>query len=126
MKWILALPLFLAACAAQVEPVQPITIQTQPIPRPALTLPPVDEFRGRNVEWIVVTPETVESVFAGLESRGQAVALFAVTGDDFENLSVNNQQALRVITQQQSVIDGYRAYYIVVDRAVALHNQTVD
>lgn len=126
MKWLASIPLVLvlAACASNdtPAPTRPIVIDSQPIERPNLTLPPVDRYNAQDVEWIIVTPENAENVFARLDREGRAVSLFAVTEQGYENLAVNIREALRVIQQQQAVIDSYQEYYIRVDSQIAQHN----
>lgn len=126
MKWIALVALVaLAACNTPEETTRPIVISSQPIDRPALNLPPVDEFNARPVEWVVVTPDNVDQVFADMQARGEAPALFGVNEQGYENIAVNNQQALRVIMQQQAVIQGYREYYVRVDRNIRTHNDSI-
>lgn len=124
MRWIFVIA-FLAAAACSptsVEQPAPVVIQSKPIERPSLNLPEVDTFRARNVDWVVVTPDNVDSVFADLEAQGRAPALFGVTEEGYENISLNNRDALRVIMQQKAVIRGYQQYYIRVDRNISNHN----
>lgn len=126
MKWLASIPLVLvlAACASNdtPAPTRPIVIDSQPIERPNLTLPPVDRYNAQDVEWIIVTPENAEDVFARLDREGRAASLFAVTEQGYENLAINIREALRVIQQQQAVIDSYQEYYIRVDSQIAQHN----
>jgi hypothetical protein len=128
MKWI-ALVAFvgLAACATPPDDLtKPIVIDSKPIERPALSLPPVDKYNALPVQWIVVTPENVEQIFSEMRSKGQAPALFALTENGYENISINTQQALRVIMQQQAIIDGYQQYYVRVDRNIQTHNNAIN
>lgn len=118
--------LLLAACDTPEPTTKPIVIQSQPIQRPALTLPPVDPFRARDVEWVVITPENADEVFQRMQAQGQAPALFGVAERGYENISINTAESLRVILQQQAVIDGYREYYLRVDRNLAQHNSTLN
>lgn len=104
----------------------PVTIQSQPIQRPALNLPPVDPFRARDVEWVVVTPENADRIFNEMRARGQAPALFGVDERGYENISVNTQESLRVVLQQQAVIDGYRAYYLRVGKQIDEFNSSLN
>jgi hypothetical protein len=124
MKWlILASAIFVVGCSTPTpDPVRPIVIDSQPITRPSLTLPLVDRYNARNVEWIIITPENAEEVFSDISQTGKPVVVFALTEEGYENISLNTSEALRVILQQQSVIDGYRAYYIRVDGSIAAHN----
>lgn len=118
--------LFLAACDTPELETKPIVIQSQPIQRPALNLPPVDPFRARDVEWVVITPENADRIFQEMEARGEAPALFGVDERGYENIAVNTQESLRVILQQQAVIDGYRAYYLRVNRTIEQHNSSLN
>ena len=124
MKWlILTSIIFIGGCSTtSPDPVRPIVIDSQPIARPALTLPAVDRYNARDVEWMIVTPDNVEAIFAEIAQAGQPIVIFGLTEEGYENISLNTSEALRVILQQQSVIDGYRAYYIRVDGSIAAHN----
>lgn len=123
----LALILGLAACSTEVpNEVKPITIRTEPLKRPGLTLPPVDRFRARRVEWIIITPDNANEVFAQLESRGQPIVLFGVTETGYENIALNTAESLRIIVQQQAVIAGYERYYLEADSIISEHNQSVN
>jgi hypothetical protein len=118
--------LLLTACMhAGVEAVQPIVIQAEPIARPGLNLPSVDRIDARPVEWIVVTPENADRILAEMEARGEEPVIFGVNETGYENIAINTQQTLRVILQQQAVIDGYREYYITADGRIRDHNSTV-
>lgn len=119
--------LALAACQpGPLEPnTRPVVINSAPIERPPLDLPEVDPINPRNVDWIVVTPDNVDAVFAQLRAQGAAPSLFAVDEQGYENIAINTQESLRVILQQQSVIEGYREYYLVVNQRIRAHNQSV-
>lgn len=130
MKYLaLAIVLLLPGCAGlfnQTEPVEPITISAEPIDPIPLVLPEVDTVRSRDVNWIVLTPENVDQVFAELAEEGGAVVVFAISVEDYENLSLNTREALQIIRQQQAVIDGYREYYLVTQRQIADHNRSLE
>lgn len=129
MKYLtlLAAAFVLAACqsAPYEEIPRPVVVQSAPIDRPALDLPTIDPLNAREVQWIVVTPENVDQVFQRMRSQGKAPALFAVDERGYENISINTQESLRVILQQQSVIEGYREYYLVVNQRIEAHNRSV-
>lgn len=128
MKWLLAIPvLALAACATPDEPTtRPVVIQSKPIERQPLNLPPVDPYTARPVEWIVVTPENADEVFRQMEAEGRSPAIFGLDEQGYENLAINTQESLRVIMQQQAQIDGYRAYYLRVNRQIEAHNNSLN
>jgi hypothetical protein len=125
MKYIAAfLIMSLVGCTSNAtpKPIDPVVIQREAIDRPILNLPPVDRLTARNVKWTIVTPDNMEQVFADMTARGEAPALFSVTATGYENISINTQEALRVIVQQQAVIDGYQVYYIRADGNIAEFN----
>jgi|TARA_R110000851_G_scaffold254198_1_gene406676 ABC-type glycerol-3-phosphate transport system substrate-binding protein len=123
MKWIVIAALaILTACTESQQAVTPIVIQSEPIDRPNLILPSVDRFTAKPVEWTIVTPDNVEQVFADMQARGEAPALFVVTERGYENIATNVQESLRIIIQQQAQIDGYRRYYVITDGRIQEHN----
>jgi hypothetical protein len=127
MKYIAAfLIMTLVACTAKSEPelIVPVVIQREAIDRPTLSLPPVDRLTSQNVNWTIVTPDNVEQVFVDMQSRGAAPVLFSVSATGYENIAINTQEALRVIVQQQAVIDGYQVYYIRADGTIAEYNSS--
>lgn len=128
MRFILAIGTMftLAACAPTTPPVEPITVQSEPLRRPALNLPAVDDFRARPVEWTVITPDNVDEVFARLEASGEPLAIFGVNEQGYENIALNTSESLRVIMQQKSVIEGYRKYYIEADGIIYEYNQSIN
>jgi hypothetical protein len=126
MKWIaIAAFAILTACTEPQEDVQTVVIQSEPIDRPRLILPPVDRFTARPVEWTIVTPDNVEQVFADMKARGEAPALFVVTERGYENIATNVQESLRIIIQQQAQIDGYRRYYVITDGNIQEYNTSL-
>lgn len=122
MKYII-LAVMLSACSQDLpDPVEPVVIQREPIDRPTLTLPSVDTLTAQSVEWTIVTPENIDQIFADMTAQGDEPVLFTVTSSGYENISINTQEALRVIVQQQAVIDGYQVYYIRADGTIAEFN----
>lgn len=118
MKFIPAITvvLILTGCTTDPPPTptKPVVIQTQPVERPPFNPPAIDPYNPRPVEWTVITPENIDKVWEEMERTGKPVVLFAVTDQGYENISINNREALRVIVQQQRVIQGYREYYVRV------------
>lgn len=94
------------------QPVTPVVIKTQPVNKPPFNPPKVESFQARNVDWMVVTPDNIDQIFDQFTSSGQPPVIFGVTTQGYENLAINNREALRIIVQQQAVIDGYRRYYV--------------
>jgi hypothetical protein len=115
MKWLVLMgALMLVGCSAPApEPTtKPVVIQSQPVERPPFNPPPVEPYQPRNVDWKIVTPENVDALFNQMQASGEPMVLFAVTENGYENIAINSREALRVILQQQTVINGYREYYV--------------
>jgi hypothetical protein len=127
MKYsLLIIALLLTACSTPApEAIPKVVIQRTPIDRPALNLPPVDKFDATTVNWIIVTPENVDQIFAEISKNGAPPVLFAVTATGYENVAVNTQSSLRIILQQRAQISGYRQYYIVTDSSIKKYNTTI-
>ena len=99
----------LSACS---DPVKPLDIKTRPVNMPELVLPSADPVKTRTVEWIVLTEENFEEVFAKLRNSGKDVVLFGLTAQGYENLSLNANDLRTYIQQQNSIILAYNNYYI--------------
>lgn len=120
-----ALFLLLGACSAEIPKEDFVKVVSEPLPRPQLNLPSVDEYRARPVEWTVVTEDNVDEVFAKLKLQGKPATIFAVTEDGYRSISLNSIESLKTIMQQQAVIDGYRKYYLQADGIIYEYNQYV-
>lgn len=71
-------------------------------PKPSVPIP--DELNLRNFEFIIITPENVDQVFA--ELRGDK-ALFALTAKGYENIALNLSDIRALIEQQKQIIALY-------------------
>lgn len=105
----------LAACSSQP---QRIEVSAKPIDKPTLTLPPVDELNMRPVEWIVINEANLEQVIADLQSRGKVLAVYALTGEGYGNLSLNFSDIRALVQQQQAIIAAYEGYYQQAEEAM--------
>ena len=121
MKYLLV-ALIVAGCS-QVEQPQPISIISEPLSRPTLSLPPVDSFDAADVSWTIVTEANSAEVFDKLRAEGKTLILYAVTVDGYRSIVLNNAQSLKVITQQRAVINGYKTYYVRADGVIYQYNQ---
>lgn len=127
MKYIiLAVLVALTGCAKSPQKQDFVRVVSQPLPRPTLDIPPVDKLNTRPIEWIVVTPNNADEIFARLQSEGSLPVVFAVTEQGYKNLTLNNSDQLKIILQQQAAINGYRKYYIQVDGIIYEYNQAVE
>ena len=53
--------IFLTGCFGTTKP---LVVKAKPIERVPLVLPEPDRYNPRDVEWIIITPENAEKVFA--------------------------------------------------------------
>jgi len=116
-KSVLGFGLVLALTACSQLP-QRIEVSAKPLDKPQLTLPPVDEIRLRNVEWVVINTENMEEKIAELTATGQPLALFVLTGEGYENLGLNFSDIRALVQQQQKIIVAYENYYQQAEQAM--------
>ena len=57
---------------------------TEPVERPLLVLPESEIVNMKEVDYIVVTEENIQEVWAELEASGKSIVLFALTSDGFQ------------------------------------------
>lgn len=89
----------------------PIQIDAAPVERAPLILPEVDALNMRTIKWIVITEDNIEEVFAELKENNTSLALFALTDNGYESMSLNLADIIKLIKQQQAVIAAYKDYY---------------
>ena len=109
MNKLLVVPLFLVLAACQASPQVVSTPVLQDRPRMAVTLPaPAAQ---QPVTWIVITKDNAAEKIAELERTQGVVALFALTPQGYQNLSINVAELRRYIQQQSAVLAAVREYY---------------
>ena len=113
----LTLTLLLSACSLpQID--RPITVSAPPIQRPQLVLPSVDELRMRNIEWVIINEENIETRLEEFKTTGQPIALFVLTAEGYENLALNLSDIRALIQQQQEIIAAYESYYVQAEETL--------
>jgi hypothetical protein len=103
------LVLTLAGCLG--SRTQEIEVSSAPIDRPELTLPPVDEINMREVEWVIINEDNLDTKIEQLTANGQPLAMFVLTGEGYENLGLNISDIRALVQQQQEIIVAYENYY---------------
>lgn len=88
-----------------------VTIQTQERARIPLELPDPAPLRPRSPQWIVITPDNAERIWAELKEKNIDLVLFALTDDGYEELSVDYANIRNFIATQREIIIKYREYY---------------
>jgi outer membrane lipopolysaccharide assembly protein LptE/RlpB len=91
--------------------VKPIEIMSKPIERMPLNLAQPTPLKLKKIEWIVVTPNNVDSVFEKLANEKQNQVLFAVTDQGYMELAMTMMEIRNFISTQRQVIVQYKQYY---------------
>ena len=119
------LVILLSSCSS-LQQVLPVEVSTRPVEKPELTLPRVDELRMREVSWIVINQDNVDQVFEDLKSKNIPVGVYALTGEQYENLGLNFSDIRALVQQQQAIIVAYEKYYKeaeqTLDKAVTVED----
>ena len=116
--------LLLAGCSSN-KP-QPIEISAKPIDKPELILPPIEPLRLKDVEWIIITAENAQEVFAQLLKDKKDPMLIGLTDDGYETLSLNMSDIMTLIAKQKTVIAAYQNYYEESEQALDAANQNIE
>ena len=81
------------------------------VPRAKLDLPDPETPRIDDLNWIIITSENADEVFAKLKEQNIDPVLFGLTDDDYETLAVNFAQIRAYMIKQKLTLDQYREYY---------------
>ena len=85
------------------------------VPRAKLDLPDPEAPKIDDLNWIIITSENADEVFAKLEEKNIDPVLFGLTDDDYETLAVNFAQIRAYMIKQKLTLDQYREYYEPAD-----------
>ena len=114
--------LFLSACSS---PPRVIEISSKPITKPELILPPAQQLNLKEVEWIIITEENQQEVFAKLLEDKKDPVLIGLTDDGYEVLGLNYSDIMSYIQQQNAIIKAYENYYVLSEQALEDANQEI-
>lgn len=103
-----------------------IEISAKPIEKPELILPPVEQLRLKDVEWIVINQENAQEVFDKLLKDRKDPVLIGLTDDGYEVLSLNMSDIMTLIAQQKQIIAAYQNYYEQSDQALDNANAEIN
>lgn len=106
------LPLLISGCSVfGWKSVEPIQISKKAEERIRLNLPDPAPVKGREIEWIIITPANAEQVWKDLKEKNIDIVLIGLTDDNYENLAVTIAELRNYIAQQKQIIIKYREYY---------------
>jgi hypothetical protein len=110
---ILLLPL-LSGCASFSlfgKRVQPVEVKTVAVERTPLNLRDPAPLEPRVPQWIIITPENADKIWADLEAKKSNLVLIALTDRGYEELAVTMVEIRNFINMQRQIIIKYREYY---------------
>lgn len=63
------------------------------------------------LNWIIITSDNADEVFAKLKEQNKDLVLFGLSDDDYELLAKNFAQIRAYIIKQNATLDQYKKYY---------------
>lgn len=114
LSTLIILPLLISGCASFSlfgNRVKPIEVQTKAVERTRLNLPEQAPLQARELNWVIITPENIEQVFADMSERNESLVLFAMTDKGYEQLSLTMAEIRNYIAQQRAILIKYKEYY---------------
>ena len=114
-KLIILLPvmaLLLVGCATnKVQPEPKVVIQKVIENKLPLNIAAPEPLQLEHIEWVIVTRDNIEEVWAEIEGDNEGVALFALRHGDYERLALNIADIRAVIGEYVIILKRYKEYY---------------
>jgi hypothetical protein len=82
-----------------------------PLEKTPLALPDPAPLRTKPIEWVIITPDNVETVWRRIAENDDDVVVFALTADGYQQLAVTIAELRNLIATQRVMIQKYREYY---------------
>ena len=101
----------LAVAVSGCSTVRELQIFEQEVPREKLNLSHPEAAKMEPLQWVIITSENAEEVFAKLKEQGKDPVLLGLSDKDYEFLSKNFAQIRAYMIKQRQVIDQYKEYY---------------
>jgi len=111
--WLLpVMALLLVGCASNpVEPTQKVVIQKVIEKKLPLNIHDPEPLDLEHIEWVIVTRENIDEVWAQIEGDNEGVALFALRHGDYERLALNIADIRAQLGEYVIILKRYREYY---------------
>jgi len=91
--------------------VKPVEVISKPIERTRLDIPDPKPLKGREFEWIIITPENAEETWNKLKEKNVDLVLIGLTDIGYEELAMTMAEVRNLIAQQRTIIIKYKEYY---------------
>ena len=111
--WLLpVMALFLVGCAGnKVQPEAKVVIQKVIEKKLPLNIANPEPLNLDHVEWVIVTRENIDEVWAQIQADNEGVALFALRHGDYERLALNIADIKKLIGEYVIILKQYKKYY---------------
>jgi len=111
--WLLpVMALLLVGCASNpVEPTEKVVIQKVIEKKLPLNIQDPEPLDLEHIEWVIVTRENIDEVWAQIEGDNEGVALFALRHGDYERLALNIADIRAQLGEYVIILKRYREYY---------------
>ena len=113
----------LAGCTAKPKIIE---ISAKPIEKPKLVLPPAEELRLKDLEWVVINEENAQEVWDKLKADRKDPVLIGLTDDGYEILAMNMSDIMKLLQQQRAIIAAYQNYYEESEQALENANNQIE
>lgn len=97
----------LSACSS----IKKVEIVAKPVDRTKLALLQPAPIKTKPFQWVVITPQNAEEVFAKMQERNENLVLFALADDGYKTLSLNIAEIRNFMNTQRETILKYKEYY---------------
>ena len=120
---ILLVAFILSGCTAKPKIIE---ISAKPIEKPKLVLPPAEELRLKDLEWVVINEENAQEVWDKLKADKKDPVLIGLTDDGYEILAMNMSDIMKLLQQQRAIIAAYQNYYEESEQALENANNQIE
>ena len=103
----LTLVILLTSCSS----IKKLQIFKEEVPRQELKLEKPTPLELEQLQWIIITSENSDEVFAKLEAAGIDPVIFGLTDKDFELLAKNFARIRNQLKLTNDLLDKYKEYY---------------
>ena len=107
----LTLVILLTSCSS----IKKLQIFKEEVPRQELKLEKPTPLELEQLQWIIITSENSDEVFAKLEAAGIDPVIFGLTDKDFELLAKNFARIRNQLKLTNDLLDKYKEYYEPVE-----------
>ena len=91
--------------------IKKLDIFTTEVERQPLNLESPEPVKLDKIDWIVVSSENAEEMFARLKEEGYDPVIFGLSDEEYEDLAMNFAQIRSYIIKQNEILKKYREYY---------------